>query len=177
MRAHSLVLSLFTVLVACGSASDAEGRTPRARPAGTTPLAALCEALVTRIDAHASACGCALAAAEREELSRRCGLLYGVENGAPEPVVSEAAIDACTASLDETLGPGCVRATWPALCDLAVLTEGAVETFFASAGEPCNYAVCAAGLECRGDEEAACVTSSRARPFCGAPIALPSFVP
>ncbi len=86
----------------------------------------------------------------------------------------------CIVAAERALAAGCATVAIPAECDRAALASVPTPSMFVGKGASCNYAFCASGLVCRGEEEAECVVGRAAvaaGSLCTRAYELPPFAP
>ena len=185
-RAKAWLWACGAILVAAGSCLAAE-RWPRPATARSerltiTDRAQLAAVLAEHASARAERCGCS--SDVRATIENDLVFLFtGVEQrpgaaSVPDWTLDPVASARCVRDVETALSSGCGAIALPATCDTDVLTRAPSPPLRVGAGEPCNYALCAKGLRCQGEEDSACVPGEYAHGV-GAcdPITLPPFLP
>lgn len=163
---RATIASLALLTLACVSPRPPPPTTVRSR-------AELVSALSELARARGEECGCASAVGPWLEEALR--MTY---EGAPS--LDASATARCLAAAERALGAGCVTVPIPEECDLAAIASVPTPSMFVGKGASCNYAICARGLVCLGEEEAACVpghSTAGAGSLCARAYDLPPFAP
>lgn len=96
------------------------------------------------------------------------------------PSLDAVASAACLDAVEQALATGCRTVAIPEECDIGRIAAVPTPTMFVGKGASCNYAICARGLVCRGEEESECVPGQRpiaSTSVCARAYDLPPFAP